>query len=357
MAEGGTSRPDVIEVPNEDPEDFLDLGPQNPAEAQSYWDKIDHIMDTFRKMLENNRKDVLYSTVLLLKKLMAKHWHVMAEADTETVMKSIHDPGCVFLRQHLTLEGVDILEPWAAIPIAWEFIRQLPEKKWKTEIRELILQPLTISQKPTPICHLMPPTCPHWQRLQIPIHFSLFWRPQHDLSSKLIYQNASWIWWWNHSHRLQQRNGWRSWRRSCSCVLVQLAWKESQGTALWDYLQWPCGWDWSTSTSTVAWPRKLVRIFQSGTSSCPSYCLEKSTWMAQQQNGQTQKKDQSLIWRKRRACEHSLLLKKEMMMMTVMTTMGPNKEWKIGPTRSQTCHTWKETDHETTTPFTSFIII
>ena len=54
MAEGGTSKPDVIEVPDDDPEDFPNSGPQNPAEAQSYHDKIDHIMDTFLEMLEND---------------------------------------------------------------------------------------------------------------------------------------------------------------------------------------------------------------------------------------------------------------------------------------------------------------
>ena len=59
LAEGGTSKPDVTGVPDEDPEDFPDSGPQNPAEAQSYHDKIDHIMDMFSKMLENDRKDAL----------------------------------------------------------------------------------------------------------------------------------------------------------------------------------------------------------------------------------------------------------------------------------------------------------
>ena len=63
----------------------------------------------------------------------------MAEADTEAVMKAIHDPGCVFLQQHLTPEGVDVIEPWAEIPMEWEFMRQLPEKKRKTKVKELIM--------------------------------------------------------------------------------------------------------------------------------------------------------------------------------------------------------------------------
>ena len=62
----------------------------------------------------------------------------MAEADVETIMKSVHDLGCMFLWQHLTPEGVDVTEPRAEIPVAWEFLRQLLEKKRKTEVRELI---------------------------------------------------------------------------------------------------------------------------------------------------------------------------------------------------------------------------
>ena len=52
----------------------------------------------------------------------------MAEADMEVVMKSIHDPSCVYLCQHLTTEGVDMMELAAEIPEGWTFIRQLPEK-------------------------------------------------------------------------------------------------------------------------------------------------------------------------------------------------------------------------------------
>ena len=45
---------EVIEVPDNDPDDFPDSGPQNPAEAQMYRDKIDEIMVTFSDLLANN---------------------------------------------------------------------------------------------------------------------------------------------------------------------------------------------------------------------------------------------------------------------------------------------------------------
>ena len=124
-----SSKPvEIIEVPDDDPDDFPDSGPQNPVEAQSYRDKIDNIMETFSNLLADNRKDALRSTIMSLKKLMVKHWQQMAEADMEVVMKSIHDPSCVYLCQHLTTEGIDVMELVMEIPEGWTFIRQLPEK-------------------------------------------------------------------------------------------------------------------------------------------------------------------------------------------------------------------------------------
>ena len=54
-------------------------------------------------------------------------------------MKSIHDPTCVYLHHHLTMEGVDMTEPATEVPEGWTFVRQLPEKVQKTEVWELIV--------------------------------------------------------------------------------------------------------------------------------------------------------------------------------------------------------------------------
>ena len=63
----------------------------------------------------------------------------MAEADVDVVLKSIHDPSCVYLHQHLTTEGVDMAALVTDIPEGWTFLRQLPKKVWKTEVQELIM--------------------------------------------------------------------------------------------------------------------------------------------------------------------------------------------------------------------------
>ena len=133
--------------------------------AQSYRDKIDDIMETFGDLLADNRKDALRSTVMSLKKLMVKHWQQMAEADVEVVMKLIHDPSCIYLCQHLTTEGIDVMELVTEVPEGWTFIRQLPEKVQKTEVQELIVTCFDhLSEAHTHMsCHLWP-TCHPWPR-------------------------------------------------------------------------------------------------------------------------------------------------------------------------------------------------
>ena len=134
-----SKQPEVIEVPDDDLDDSPDSGPQNPVEAQSYRDKLDAIMDTFSDLLADDHKDTLRLTVMSLKKLMVKHWQQMAEANVEVVLKSIHDPSCVYLCQHLTTEGVNMTELVTEVPEGWTFLRQLPEKVQKTEVWELIV--------------------------------------------------------------------------------------------------------------------------------------------------------------------------------------------------------------------------
>ena len=132
-----SKQPETIEVPDDN--DFPDSGPQNPVEAQSYRDKLDAIMDTFSDLLADDHKDALRSTIMSLKKLMVKHWWQMVEADVDVVLKSIHDPSCVYLHQHLTTEGIDVMEPVTEVPEGWTFLRQLPKKVWKTEVWQLIM--------------------------------------------------------------------------------------------------------------------------------------------------------------------------------------------------------------------------
>ena len=130
---------EVIKFPDDDPDDFPDSGPQNPTEAQMYRDKIYKIMATFSDLLANDQKNALRSTITSLKKLMVKHWHQMSEAEVDIIMKSIHNPSCMYLCQHFTTKDIDVTEPATEIPEEWTFLRQLPKKTRKAEVWEMIV--------------------------------------------------------------------------------------------------------------------------------------------------------------------------------------------------------------------------
>ena len=101
-------------------------------------DKLDNIFSTMDDLLQDDRKDMLHITVAALKRVMVKHWKQMLESNVDLVLKAIHNPSCVYLRQYLTPEGAEVTEPTTNILIAWEFLCQLPERKRKQEVHELI---------------------------------------------------------------------------------------------------------------------------------------------------------------------------------------------------------------------------
>ena len=65
--------------------------------------------------------------VATFKKLAAKHWLAMKNADVDVVMRSIRDASGVCLRQTLMEGGVDIVEAVEEVPPLTEFLRSLPE--------------------------------------------------------------------------------------------------------------------------------------------------------------------------------------------------------------------------------------
>ena len=54
---------EVIVVLEEDPDDWPDVGPQNPEEADSYVEKINNIFETMVENVSYDKKDTLASAV------------------------------------------------------------------------------------------------------------------------------------------------------------------------------------------------------------------------------------------------------------------------------------------------------
>ena len=129
--------PDDIEEEEED--DWTESGPVNLEEAKAYTDHINDVFNTMAEMLHNDNKDKLPKCIRTFKKLIVKDWHSMTNANPEVVIRSIYDPACIYLYQHITKGGIDIVVPDEEPPSGRDFVRNLPQKKWKQKELELII--------------------------------------------------------------------------------------------------------------------------------------------------------------------------------------------------------------------------
>ena len=122
-----------IKVSDEEEEQLVGAGPQNPEEVRSYREKVDAVFNTFGELLTGDVKDALQKTVASLKKVMVKHWGGFAEADVSNVVKTIRDPSCLHLHQFLVTGSIEVTELASDVPEGWELLRSLPEKIRKHE--------------------------------------------------------------------------------------------------------------------------------------------------------------------------------------------------------------------------------
>ena len=120
--------PPVIELLEEEEEEWPDAGAQNPEEAQQYIDKINNIFDHLSELIHKDKKNTLGMTIRNFKKWVMMQWAMMGDADIDVVLHTIKDPTTVYLQQYLTRGGVDVFDPPDEIPSGPEFIRQLPER-------------------------------------------------------------------------------------------------------------------------------------------------------------------------------------------------------------------------------------
>ena len=137
MAEWGEQDPVIIE--ENPPDEWQDIGSQNPAEAHYYCDKVDAIFEGLSDMLNDDCKDALLKMIQNFKKLAAKHWLQMVDVDVNTAIKMICDPSCLHLRQSLVTGAPKVVESSTEVPEGWKFLYSLPKKKHKEEERQMII--------------------------------------------------------------------------------------------------------------------------------------------------------------------------------------------------------------------------
>ena len=133
MASGGEKVPEVIDIPDNGNDE--DVGPVNVQEARAYKEKVEEVFNTLSLMLNDDWKDAIPA----FKKLAAKHWIAMKDADVDIIVRSIKDSAGIYLRQMLTEGGVDVVESVAEVPLPREFLQSLPEKRCQEEEKQLII--------------------------------------------------------------------------------------------------------------------------------------------------------------------------------------------------------------------------
>ena len=136
--------PEVItildDIEEEEEDDWPELGPVNLQEAKEYTDCFNNMFDTMAEMLHSDNKDTLPKCIRAFKKLIVKDWHSMTDADPEVVIRSIYDPACIYLCQHITKGGINIMVPDEEPSSGRDLVRKLLEKRWKQEELELIIR-------------------------------------------------------------------------------------------------------------------------------------------------------------------------------------------------------------------------
>ena len=125
--------PPLIDLIEEEEEEWPEAGAQNPEEAEQYVDRINNVFDHLSTLIHEDKKDALGQTIKNFKKLVSKQWETMGDVDVDIVLCTIKDPTAVYLRQHLTRGGVEVYNPPEEIPTGPEFIRQLPERTRRAE--------------------------------------------------------------------------------------------------------------------------------------------------------------------------------------------------------------------------------
>ena len=109
MAEKADPVIDLVE--EEEEEEWPEVGAQNVEEAERYTDKINNIFDHLSVLIHEDVKTALSQTVQNFKKVMTKQWESMGDADVDIILRTIKDPTALYLRQHLTAGGIEVVDP------------------------------------------------------------------------------------------------------------------------------------------------------------------------------------------------------------------------------------------------------
>ena len=124
----------VVDLIEEEEEEWPEAGVQNIKEAEQYIDRINNVFDHLSSLIHEDTKTALGQTIQNFKKIVLRQWEMMGDADVDVILQTIKDPTALNLWQHLTRGGVEVVDPPEEMPTSPEFIRQVPERaSWAEE--------------------------------------------------------------------------------------------------------------------------------------------------------------------------------------------------------------------------------
>ena len=129
----------VVELIEEEEEEWPEVGAQNPEEAEQYTERINNVFDHLSELIHQDTKMALGQTIQNFKKIVVRQWAAMGDADVDVILKTIKDPTAVYLRQHLTSGGVEVVDPPEEVPTGQEFLWQLPERARRAKEKAFII--------------------------------------------------------------------------------------------------------------------------------------------------------------------------------------------------------------------------
>ena len=125
----------VVEIVEEEEEEWPEAGVQNPEEAEKYTEKINNVFDHLSTLIHQDTKTALAQTIQNFRKVVAKQGESMGDANVDVILRSIKDPTALYLRQHLMARGVEVVDLPEELPSGQEFMKQLPE--WARQAEEM----------------------------------------------------------------------------------------------------------------------------------------------------------------------------------------------------------------------------
>ena len=87
----------VVELVEEEEEEWPEAGVQNIEEAERYVEKINNVFDHLSTLIHEDTKTALGQTIQNFKKIVARQWEMMGEANVDVILRMIKDPTAVYL--------------------------------------------------------------------------------------------------------------------------------------------------------------------------------------------------------------------------------------------------------------------